>query len=146
MLPVIRSSTPPARRDGWGGPDEFANDLLRWLDGWRWPDVEGAWKALGDLEETDDEFVLEVDLPGVAKGDVDVQVEDRRLTVTAERKERERIGVLRRRTRHVGTFHHEVLLPTEVDADRVEAQLRDGVLTVRLPKTTTSTRHKVAVR
>lgn len=53
--------------------------------------------------------------------------------------------MLRRRTRHVGTYHHEVLLPTEVDPDAVDAQLDDGVLTVRLPKTESSSRHRITV-
>lgn len=146
MLPVARSSTPPTRRDVWSGPDDLANDLMGWLQRWPWQDANGAWQALGDLEETEDTFVLEVDLPGVAKRDVDVEVDGRRVTVDAHRSERERVGVLRRRTRHVGTFHHEVWLPAEVDADQVEAQLRDGVLTVRLPKATASARRRVAVR
>ena len=52
-----------------------------------------------DVEETDDAYVIEVEVPGVAKKDIDVSVAGRRLTITGERKERERVGILRRRTR-----------------------------------------------
>ena len=56
------------------------------------------------------------------------------VTVTGERKERERVGILRRRTRTVGRFRYEVLLPGEVEEDGVAASLHEGVLTVRVPK------------
>ena len=78
--------------------------------------------------------MAEIELPGVALEDLSVEVAGRRLTVTGERKESERVGILRRRTRTVGRFHYEVLLPGEVDEDGVEAALQDGVLTVRVPK------------
>jgi len=65
--------------------------------------------------------------PGVALEDLSVEVAGHRLTVTGERKERERVGILRRRTRTVGRLHYEVLLPGDIDEDAVEAALKDGV-------------------
>ena len=61
-------------------------------------------------------------------------MEGRRLTVSGERKEKERVGILRRRTRSVGQFHYEVVLPGAVDEDAVSASLDGGVLTVRVPE------------
>lgn len=84
-------------------------------------------------------------MPGVHKDDVDIELDGRRLVVTAERKERERVGVLRRRTDRVGTFRHEVLLPWEVDDGAVEATLADGILTVKLPKAESGKRRRIAV-
>src|SRR4051812_963329 len=55
-----------------------------------------------DLEETDDAYLVDIELPGVHKKDVNVEVIDRRLVITGERKEKERVGVLRRRTRVYG--------------------------------------------
>lgn len=149
MLPTTRSEqtlVPHTEGDLLQEFDRIANDLSAWARTWRWPSLDGARTALGDLEETDDAFVLDVDLPGVAKGDVDIQLDRNRLTITAQRTERERVGVLRKRTRHVGTYHHEVVLPSEVDPDGVDATLHDGVLTVRLPKSERSSRHRIPVR
>jgi HSP20 family protein len=94
----------------------------------------GIWSPPVDVEETEDAWVVEADLPGVKHDDVDVQVRDSELIVTGEIKERERKGILRRRTRRTGQFEYRVTLPGETDADNVEASLDGGVLTVRIPK------------
>lgn len=93
-----------------------------------------GWAPLADIEETDDSYVVEIDLPGVKRDDIDIQLSDRQLTVSGEVKEKERTGILRRRTRRVGRFQYSVTLPADVDAERVNARLDDGVLTVRAPK------------
>ena len=90
--------------------------------------------APADIEEADDAYVVELDLPGVKPGDVDVEVRENELRVSGEIKEKERKGILRRQMRRVGQFEHVVALPGEVDPDKVEATLSDGVLTVRLGK------------
>ena len=90
--------------------------------------------APADIEEADDAYVVELDLPGVKPGDVDVEVRENELRVSGEIQERERKGILRRQMRRVGQFEHVVALPGEVDPDKVEATLSDGVLTVRLGK------------
>ncbi len=94
----------------------------------------GVWSPPVDLEETDDAWLVEADLPGVKKGDVSVEVRDNELAIQGEVKERERTGILRRRTRRTGLFDYRVSLPGEVDADNIDAQLNEGVLTVRIPK------------
>lgn len=142
MLPVRRT-----QRDTALDPFEEIERLRREM----WSALDGAWAgsgtqlALADLEETDDEFVLEVELPGVKKGDVDIELDGRRVVVTAERKERERVGILRRRTRSVGQLRHEVVLPVDVDDDRVQASLDHGVLTLRLPKVESAKRRRIEV-
>jgi HSP20 family protein len=70
----------------------------------------------------------------VKKSDIDVALSGRRLTITGERKEKERSGVLRRRVRSMGMFRYEVLLPGDVDEDSVSAMLDNGVLSVRIAK------------
>lgn len=142
MLPVRRTNRETAL-----DPFEEIDRLRREM----WSALDGAWAgsgtqlALADLEETDDEFVLEVELPGVKKGDVDIELDGRRVVVTAERKERERVGILRRRTRSVGQLRHEVVLPVEVDDGRVQASLDHGVLTLRLPKVESAKRRRIEV-
>jgi hypothetical protein len=86
------------------------------------------------VEERDDAYVVELELPGVRESDVEVSLAGRRLIVSGERREKERVGLLRRRTRRVGRFYYEVELPGAVDEDGVTASLDEGVLTVMLPK------------
>jgi HSP20 family protein len=102
------------------------------------PAAGGRWIAPADIEETEDAYLVEVDVPGVAPEDIDLALRGNELRITGEIKERERKGILRRRMRKVGQFELIVALPGEVDPDKVEAQLHDGVLTVRLQKATTA--------
>lgn len=142
-LPVRRHQADATVEAGTPGPvaeairwDPFAeiDRLTQQLQGYvqRW--AGGGFTPLADVEEADDAYTAEIELPGVKRDDVSVEVSGRRLTVTAERKERERAGILRRRTRVAGRFHYEVVLPAEVDEEGVTASLDEGVLTVRLPK------------
>ncbi|UOY02388.1 Hsp20/alpha crystallin family protein [Blastococcus sp. PRF04-17] len=113
-----------------------------------WQETGGSldrWVPLADLEETDDAFVVELELPGAARDDVDVQLDDGMLTISGEIKERERAGILRRRTRKVGKFRYSVSLPGELDEDHVEATLSEGVLTVRAPKSAQSRRRRIPI-
>ena len=98
--------------------------------------TDGAdrWVPLADIEETDDAYLVELELPGVKKDDVDIEINGRELTVTGEIKEKERDGILRRRTRKVGEFTYSVTLPMEIDDDNISADLDSGVLTIRVPK------------
>jgi HSP20 family protein len=110
-----------------------------------WP-AAGAWVPPADVEETDDGWTVEAELPGVKKEDVNVQVQDRELLIEGEFKERERKGTLRRSGRRTGRFEYRVVLPGDLDPGRVEATLADGVLTVRVPKSPQAQPKKVEVK
>jgi HSP20 family protein len=105
------------------------------------PLLDGAFIPAADIEETDDAFIIEVELPGISKKDVDVSLSGRRVTISGEREEKERTGVLRRRVRNMGSFRYEVVLPADVNEDSVDARLHDGVLTVRVAKRAADTHH-----
>lgn len=98
--------------------------------------ADREFSPLADVEETDDAYLVEVELPGVDKQDINLEVSGRRLTVAGERKEKERRGTVRRRTRSIGHFRYEIMLPSRVDDTNVEAHLEDGVLTIRILKAT----------
>jgi HSP20 family protein len=87
-----------------------------------------------DIEETDDECVIEVDLPGAGAKDVIVELDDRSLTLRGHRPTREHRGVLRRRTRVTGPLHYTIELPCPIRGDRTTATISRGVLTVHAPK------------
>jgi HSP20 family protein len=96
--------------------------------------TEGMFVPLVDIEETDDAWILEAEVPGVNRKDVNVDVRDSEVFISGEIKEKERKGILRRRTRPVGRFEFRVMLPGDVDGDGIDAKLDDGVLNVRIPK------------
>ena len=102
-----------------------------------------GWSPPVDIEEQDDAYVIEAELPGVQKDDVNIELQSNELMVTGEIKEREREGILRKRTRRIGRFEYRVRLPEQVDSDNVEAKLNDGVLTVRVPKVQRADRRQI---
>jgi len=104
------------------------------------------WVPAADLEETDDAYILELDLPGVRKDDVNIEVRDNEVRVTGEIKQKERTGILRRQMRRVGQFQYVVALPGDIDPKQVEALLHGGVLAVRLGKAATSQPRQIEVR
>jgi HSP20 family protein len=126
----------------------MVSQLTRFPDSWE--DLASAradgFIPLADVEETDDAYMLEVELSGVDKKDIDISSTGRRLTITGERKEKERTGVLRRRTRSVGRFVYDIQLPGEIDDKNITATLRDGVLTVRVPKASNAQARHIEVK
>ena len=78
--------------------------------------------------------MVEVDLPGANRDQIDIQVQDRELVITGEIPESEQKGRRHRRSRRTGRFEFHTYLPGDVNADSVNAQLSDGVLTVTVPK------------
>ena len=74
------------------------------------------WVPAVDIEETDEGFVVEAELPGVKREDVTVELRDNELMLHGETKQRERTGILRRQTRRTGQFDYRVMLPGEVDS------------------------------
>ena len=103
------------------------------------------WSPLADLSETDNAYVVKVDLPGVNKDQVDIQLQDRELVISGEIAD-DRNGDRRHRsTRRAGRFEFRTYLPGEVNADAVTAQLSDGVLTVTVPKSEAAKPHKIEI-
>jgi HSP20 family protein len=152
-LPVRRGGPLTERRfPGWGtDPLAEFNDLFgrmgtlleSTMGGAMGPMTEGmAWSPLADLSETDDAYLVEVEVPGVKREDLDIEMTERELTITGEFKERERTGMLRRSTRRRGRFEYRAALPGDINPENVEATLDNGVLTVKVPKAeTTKARH-----
>ncbi len=150
-LPVRRSngeSTEEAQWSPFNALEGFNRQLAGYLDPWRrLPELLGAgFTPLADVEETDEAYVVEVELPGVNREDIDIEIAGRRVSVRGERKEKERVGILRRRERTVGSFAYEVTLPGDVVEDGVEAHLNDGVLHVRVPKPERERPRRIEIR
>ncbi len=101
-----------------------------------------------DVSETDKEYKAEVEMPGVKKEDLNVTIDDGRLHIEGRREEedREEGKNYLRVERSSGSFSRTLELPPTVDEERAEADFKDGVLTVRLPKTAESRGKKVEVK
>jgi HSP20 family protein len=105
------------------------------------------WVPAMDLVETDDEFVLRADLPGLSEGDVNIELEDNILTISGERKSEheERKEGYYRVERSSGAFQRSLTLPEGVNAEAIRASFDKGVLEVRIPKPEERKPRKVAI-
>src|SRR6266581_7896589 len=92
------------------------------------------WSPSVDIYETENDLVLKADLPDVKLEDIEVRVENETLTLKGERKFEESDGSYHRIERHYGTFVRSFTVPATVDAEKVKAEFKNGVLTVTLPK------------
>jgi HSP20 family protein len=108
-------------------------------------EAAGAWTPLADVTETDDAYLVEIELPGIDRKDLTVEVAGSELRVSGEIVEKEKVGWLRHRTRRIGQFAYRTLLPAEIDTEHINADLADGVLTVRVPKTETAKPRRITV-
>lgn len=119
--------------------DEFDQMLTNWFSS---PDNAGAISSFSpmlDMSETDSNYQVTVDLPGINPSEVSVKVADNVLTISGERK-CERADGKRNDTsahyveRYHGTFSRSIVLPTPIKQEQIDAHYRDGVLTITLPK------------
>lgn len=142
---------PERRTEGWsplsdiGQLNERMRRMLEQTFGGLLDDTAG-WIPAVDIEEKDDAYVVEAEVPGVKREDVNIEVTGHELFISGEMKERKREGVIRRQTRRTGRFEFRVTLPGEVDPEAVDAELNDGVLTVRIPKAQRMQRRRIEVK
>jgi HSP20 family protein len=111
-------------------------------DGGRHPGLFPALNAWAD----DDNLYVEAEIPGLGLDDVEITVLGEDLTLSGERQDVLEDGTSHhRRERGIGPFSRTLRLPYTVDADEVEAQLKDGVLTITLPKAETLRPRRITV-
>ena len=105
------------------------------------------WIPAMDLAESESDFILRADLPGLSEQDVKIELEDNVLTVSGERKSEheERKEGFYRAERAYGSFSRSLTLPEGVDPERVSATFDRGVLEVRVPKPEAKKPRKVAI-
>jgi len=95
-----------------------------------------CWHSRVDVVESDHEFTVHAELPGLNKDDIKVTLEDNVLTIEGERKheDEQKDKPFFRRERSYGKFKRAFKLGTEVQADKIAANYKDGILTLTLPK------------
>jgi HSP20 family protein len=126
---------------------EMENMIGRMIRGYgditpRWA---GAYLPPVDIEETDDAYILEVEVPGARREDITIEVEGNELHISGHIMEKERKGTVRQSTRRTGGFDYRVSLPSGLDPERAEAHLDNGVLTVRVPRSEGKQRRRITI-
>ncbi|MEZ5543137.1 MAG: Hsp20/alpha crystallin family protein [Pseudomonadota bacterium] len=113
----------------------FNRDFSNFLAGDRAKEARG-WVPTVDIREEDNRFVLFADIPGVARTDIDISLEDGVLTVKGERQRpsADAAGGWRHRERRHGGFLRRFTLPDSVDSASISATVKDGVLQIEIPK------------
>lgn len=95
-----------------------------------------AWTPAVDIAEHENEYIVKVELPGIAKDDVKITLESNILIIRGEKKHEKEIKEedYHRIERSFGSFQRSFTLPTTVKSDKIDAAYKDGILTVSLPK------------
>jgi len=103
----------------------------------RTPSVFSGWTPAIDLYEDKENVVVKAELPGMKKEDIEVTLHEGTLSLSGERKSEKKVeeADVYRAERFYGRFQRTIGLPTPVAADKVTAEYKDGILTVKLPKT-----------
>ena len=86
-----------------------------------------------DVIETDDEFIVEMDLAGIDKKDIHIDINDDVLVVNAERKRNEKLNY-RRKEFYVGKYMRSFTLPKNTDVEKIKAEFKNGILKITIPK------------
>lgn len=108
---------------------------------------ENFWKPLADVKETDKEVVMHMELPGIKKENINIDVKDGVLTVSGERKEEKKTEheKYHRTERSYGSFKRSMMLPKGITDKDIKASCQDGVLEVSFPRPEKSEVKKITV-
>lgn len=144
MSPLLsrRRTLPP-----WRELEDLENRLRRLTGDLGEGEAVAAWRPAVDLTESDEEFRLTAEFPGMSADDIDVEVQEGDLVLRGEKEleeEREEEDY-RVAERSYGEFFRRFALPSSVEADEISAEMTDGVLTVRLPKTEREAGRKIQI-
>ncbi|MEV6703225.1 Hsp20/alpha crystallin family protein [Streptomyces sp. NPDC051453] len=140
----------PARTAWWAGADPASElqhlwgEVSRLLERSSQPAGPSQhWMPVVEEADSGVAYVVRAELPGVRRERVNVEVDGRELHISGSVEETTDGNALRRRS---GTFSYGVRVPGDVDIDRIQADMADGVLTLRLPKTAAVTRRTIEIR
>jgi HSP20 family protein len=141
-MSIIRYQSPTTSAltgfDRWSNLRDELDSLFElpfWSNFQRQAQLFSGWSPALDIYQNNDNIVAQIELPGMRKEDIEISLQDSTLIISGERKAENGEGDKAERTeRYVGKFRRSVSLPTMVDANKVTASYRDGILTVTLPK------------
>jgi len=110
--------------------------------------TSAVWAPSTDLVETDDAYRIHLDVPGMSKEDMTINLQNNTLTVSGKRtaEETHEDDEYVRVERTFGNFHRTFTLPDAVDAENIEATYENGVLNISVPKTERSERRRIEIQ
>ncbi len=121
----------------------------RFFDDFGFPELvdEKQWMPTIDLSETDDHVIVRAEVPGMDKKDIHISMSDGLLTIQGEKKQEkeEKKENYRFVERRYGSFSRSLRVPSGVDADKIEASYKDGVLKVAIPKSESEKSRKIEI-
>ncbi|MGM0381738.1 MAG: Hsp20/alpha crystallin family protein [bacterium] len=124
-------------------------DIFPWREEEEDETTLSAWSPRVDIYEEGDSLVFECEAPGVNKEDIDVSVENNRLTITGERREEKTVQEedrnYYRTEQRFGTFQRAFALPDTVDTEQISATYDNGVLKVTVPEGAQSGRESIEI-
>ncbi|NVB76967.1 MAG: Hsp20/alpha crystallin family protein [Kofleriaceae bacterium] len=125
---------------------EMMTDPFRFMQISAFPELsaEAGWNPSFEVRETDDAFVFKADMPGVRADDVDISLEANELRISGKREQEHELDEGRYHTyeREFGNFTRTFLLPDTADLDKVRSDLKDGVLSLVVPKKSTAAQQR----
>ncbi|MBI5063271.1 MAG: Hsp20/alpha crystallin family protein [Desulfatitalea sp.] len=130
--------------------NRMRRQMDRIMDSFMEPQLQGMRAGVFpavNLTEDDNHFYLRAELPGVKAEDLDIQATGRNITIVGERKldTEDAAAKYHRREREGGRFSRALAMPKEIDADRVEARMQNGVLTLKVPKAESAKPRRIAI-
>jgi HSP20 family protein len=110
--------------------------------------VAGNWYPAVDIYEEKDHYLVKAELPGVKQNDIKVSLTDNTLTLQGERKaeHEEKHNGYYRLERTYGKFHRSFKLPVEVNADKIKAKYKDGILEIDIPKSEKAKPKEISIK
>lgn len=142
------------RYQPWNSMDQLRREMGRMFEQQNTSSEEGSsiatsdWTPAVDIKETEKEFLIHADIPGVNPDDIDVHMEDGMLTIKGERDsetKEEREGY-KRIERQRGSFYRRFSLPDTANADKISAKSKNGVLEITIPKQEKAQPRKIEVK
>ncbi|MEX1268975.1 MAG: Hsp20/alpha crystallin family protein [Balneolaceae bacterium] len=120
--------------------DEFFNDAVANRRSTFTPGI--------DVSETEKQFIVDVELPGMEKKDIDLNIENNRLTISGERKfeKEENNKQYHRVESHYGSFSRTLQLPESVNPDSVKASYKDGILNISIDKSEEKLKKQIEIK
>jgi len=128
-------------RDAWSPVSDLRREFDRLFDDWTSPAprglrTESTFVPACDVEEGEDHFLLTLEMPGMKRDDIKLEVNDDQLTISGERRYSER---------RFGKFQRSFALPPGIDTTRVEANYQDGILRIMVPKAESSKPRQIKI-
>jgi HSP20 family protein len=137
-------------------PFRWMRDALRWdpfqlqttMPSWTGPSFERTFTPAFEVKETKENFLFKADLPGMKEADIEIKLTGNRLAISGKREamHEDKADTYYTFERAFGSFQRTFVLPDGLDTEHVQAELKDGVLTVALPKKATAQTKTIAIK